>query len=420
MTAGVQRPAPIRFADLANPVYPAAAQPIRDGLAAYGANLDLNPATLLAAATERSGLSDFGDPAFRERLDVLCTALRDEADLSDTGVAITFEQLVGNLVNRLRLEALIAEHPEIESIEIQRPIVICGLPRTGTTHLHNLLAADPALRHLPYWESLEPVPAAGEDTPGPRRDRCAAGLEVINSSMPEFRRMHDMTVEHAHEEIQLLANDISGMLWETMYYVPSFAAHYKAHDQAASYRYVKRSLQAMQYLRGGTRWVLKSPQHLEQFPTLAATFPDATFIVTHRDPVEVTLSMMTMICYATRMAVARPDVGKLTGYWLDRIDDLLTGCIRDRDKLPAGQAIDVRFDDFMADEEATLRNIYRVADQPFDDDVRAAMNDFLTEHPRGRYGGVIYDPADLQLDTAAIAERFRAYRERFLTTPENR
>lgn len=421
MTTDLRRPAPIRFDDLANPVYPAAAQPIRDGLAAYGANLELDPEALLAAATERSGLDDFGDPAFRERLDVLCTALREEAGLCDSGMAMAFEQLVGSLVNRLRLEALIADHPEIEDIAIERPIIICGLPRTGTTHLHNLLAADPALRHLPYWESLEPVPAPGEeDTPGPRGDRCAAGLELINSSMPEFKRMHDMTVEHAHEEIQLLANDISGMLWETMYYVPSFATHYKAHDQAPSYAYVKRSLQAMQWLRGGTRWVLKSPQHLEQFPTLAATFPDATFVVTHRDPVEVTLSMMTMICYSMRMAVTQPDVAKLTRYWLGRIDDLLAGCIRDRDVLPTGQSIDVRFDDFMADERATLADIYRLADQPFGDDVRAAMSDFLTEHPRGRYGGVIYDPADLQLDPAALAERFRAYRERFLTPTEDK
>ncbi|MGW4095644.1 sulfotransferase family protein [Mycobacterium sp. NPDC004974] len=414
MTTDVQRPAPIRFDDLANPVYPPAAQPIRDGLAAYGANLDLNPNALLTAATERSGLDDFGDPAFRERLDVLCTALRDEAGLSDTGVGIVFEQLVGNLVNRLRLEALITDHPEIEDVAIERPIIICGLPRTGTTHLHNLLAADPALRYLPYWESLEPVPGPGEDTPAPRRDRCAAGLELVNTSIPEFRRMHDMTVEHAHEEIQLLANDISGMLFETAYYVPSFTAHYKAHDQAPSYAYVKRSLQAMQWLRGGTRWVLKSPQHLEQFPTLAATFPDATFIVTHRDPVDVTLSMMTMICYAMRMAVTQPDVAKITGHWLQRIDDLLAGCIRDRDALPAGQSIDVRFDEFMADEQGTLADIYRLADRPFGDDVRAAMSDFLTEHPRGRYGGVIYDAANLQLDPAALAERFRDYRERFL------
>ncbi|WP_454789662.1 sulfotransferase family protein [Mycolicibacterium lutetiense] len=418
MTTDVQRPAPIRFDDLTNPVYPPAAQPIRDGLAAYGANLDLNPAALLTAATERSGLGNFGDPAFRERLDVLCAALRDEAGLSQTGLAIAFEQLVGNLVNRLRLEALIADHPEIEDIEIERPIIICGLPRTGTTHLHNLLAADPALRYLPYWESLEPVPGPGEDTPAPRRDRCAAAVDLMNTSLPEFRRMHDMTVEHAHEEIQLLANDISGMLFETTYYVPSFTAHYKAHDQAPSYAYVKRSLQAMQWLRGGTRWVLKSPQHLEQFPTLAATFPDATFIVTHRDPVDVTLSMMTMICYAMRMAVDRPDVAKMTEHWLKRIDDLLAGCIRDRDALPAGQSIDVRFDDFMADERGTLAGIYRLADQPFGDDVRAAMSDFLTEHPRGRYGGVIYDAAVLQLDPAALAERFRDYRERFLTPAE--
>lgn len=128
MTTDLRRPAPIRFDDLAHPVYPAAAQPIRDGLAAYGAILDLQPDVLLAAATERSGLDNFGDPAFRERLDVLCTALRDEAGLSDTGLAIAFEQLVGNLVNRLRLEALIADHPEIEDIEIARPIIICGLP----------------------------------------------------------------------------------------------------------------------------------------------------------------------------------------------------------------------------------------------------------------------------------------------------
>lgn len=414
MTTDVRRPAPIRFDDLTNPVYSPAAQPIRDGLAAYGANLELNPEALLTSATERSGLDDFGDPVFRERLDVLCTALRDEAGLSETGLAIAFEQLVGNLVNRLRLEALIADHPEIEDVQIERPIIICGLPRTGTTHLHNLLAADPALRYLPYWESLEPVPGPGEDTPAPRRDRCAAAVDLMNTSLPEFRRMHDMTVEHAHEEIQLLANDISGMLFETTYYVPSFTAHYKAHDQAPSYAYVKRSLQAMQWLRGGTRWVLKSPQHLEQFPTLAATFPDATFVVTHRDPVDVTLSMMTMICYAMRMAVAQPDVAKMTGHWLNRIDDLLAGCIRDRDALPAGQSIDVRFDDFMADERATLAGIYRLADQPFGDDVRAAMTDFLTEHPRGRYGGVIYDAANLNLDPAALAERFRDYRERFL------
>lgn len=415
MIDGVTRPPSIRLTDLADPVYPPEAQPMREALAAYGATLELTPQVLLATATERTGLDDWGDPRFRERLDVLCGALVEEAGLSDTGTAIVFEQLVGNLVNRLRLAALITEHPEIEDIGIERPIIICGLPRTGTTHLHNLIAADPAIRYLAYWESLEPFPAPDEHDPRPRRERCATGLELVNTSMPEFKRMHDMTVDHAHEEIQLLANDISGMLFETTYHVPSFAAHYKANDQAPSYAYLKRSLQALQWLRGGTRWVLKSPQHLEQFPALITTFPDAIFVVTHRDPVEVMQSMATMVSYAARMGCARPDPRSISRYWLERAEDLLNGCVRDRDALPAAQSVDVRFEDFMADEEGTIAAIYELADQPLDADSRTAMAQFRTDHPRGRYGGVLSQPADLGLDVDEINTRLRAYRDRFVS-----
>lgn len=414
MTTGVERPAPIRLTDLAGPVFPAAALPMREALAAYGAILELSPQALMRTASERAGLDDWGDPGFRERLDVLCASLRDEAGLSDVGVAMAFEQLVGNLVNRLRLEALISAHPEIEEVAIERPIIICGLPRTGTTHLHNLIAADPNLRYLPYWESLEPFPAPDEPDIAARRERCAVGLDLVNTSMPEFRRMHDMTVDHAHEEIQLLANDISGMLFETTYHLPSFAAHYKSHDQTPSYAYLKRSLKAIQWLRGGSRWVLKSPQHLEQFPALYATFPDATFVVTHRDPVEVTRSMVTMIAYASRMACAAPEPARIARYWLNRAEDLFTGCLRDRDVLPATQSIDVRFTDFMADEAGTLATIYELAGQRYDDGVRAAMANFTAEHPRGRYGEVIYDLADVGLDVDEVARRLKPYRDRFV------
>lgn len=413
MTAGLERPKPIRFTDLANPVFPDAAKPMREALAGYGSILELTSEALLATASERTGLGGWGDDSFRERLDVLTGSLCEETGLSDVGVAVVFEQLVGNLVNRLRFEALIAEHPEIEDVEIKRPIIICGLPRTGTTHLHNLIAADPNLRYLPYWESLEPFPAPGEDDTA-RRERCSTGLDLVDASMPDFKRMHDMTVDHAHEEIQLLANDISGMLFETTYHIPTFAAHYKSHDQGPSYAHLKRQLQAMQWLRGGTRWVLKSPQHLEQFPTLYATFPDATFIVTHRDPVEVTRSMLTMIVYASRMACAQPDPVKIARSWFDRADDLFSGCLHGRDVLPADQSIDVRFTDFMADEQATLSSIYELADQPYGDDVRAAMADFIAAHPRGRYGEVIYDLADVGLDPAEVSERLGAYRDRFI------
>lgn len=411
----MKRPADIHLDDLAAPVFPADALPMREVLSGYGAILELTPEAMLAAATERTGLDGWGDPEFRERLGVLCAALRDEAALSATGTAMAFEQLVANLVNRLRLEKLFAAHPEINEVQIDSPIIICGLPRTGTTHLHNLIAADPAIRYLPYWESLEPVAAEGELDEQPRRDRCATGLQLINTAMPEFKRMHDMTVDHAHEEIQLLANDISGMLFETTYQIPGFAAHYKAHDQAPSYAYMKRQLQAMQWLRGGARWVLKSPQHLEQFPTLLKMFPDATFVVTHRDPVEVTRSMATMISYASRMATDEPDPYAITRYWLARAEDLLNGCLRDRDVLPAEQSIDVRFEDFMADEEGTVAAIYELAGQPLTGKSKTAMDEFRVLHPRGRYGGVTYRSEDLGLDEAEVAEKLGAYRQRFVT-----
>src|SRR5205823_7837563 len=184
--------------------------------------------------------------------------------------------------------------------------------------LHNLMAADPALRSLPYWESLEPVlpqsevPAPGE--PDPRIARTAAALDFVNTSMPYFKRMHEMTVDHVHEEIQLLAIDFSTMLFETMALMPSWRDWYQSHDQTPAYQYMKTVLQAMQWLRGGERWVLKSPQPLEQFGPLVATFPDATFVVTHRNPVEVTTSLVTMMSYSSRLNVARPDPLRIGHY----------------------------------------------------------------------------------------------------------
>jgi hypothetical protein len=412
-SVNAERPQAIRLTDLAEPVFPAEAQQILEGLGAYGATLDLEPAALLVAATDRTGLDDFGDAAFRPRLEALCRSLREQSELSSAGNALAYEQLVGHLVNRLRLESLIDEHPEIDDVVIERPIIIAGLPRTGTTHLHNLIAADPAMRYLPYWESLEPFPTPGEDGRA-RRDRCAAGLDIVNTVMPEFKRMHEMTVDHAHEEIQILGNDLSTMLFETTFHLPDYAAHYRAEDQTASYAYLKRSLQAMQWLRGGTRWVLKSPQHLEQFPVLLNTFPDATFVVTHRDPVEVIQSMATMVSYSARMNCAHPDPERTSRYWLSRGSDLLNGCLAERDTLPADQSIDVTFEDFMADEQGTVATIYALADQPYDERVRDAMARFRVDHPRGRHGGVVYEPRDLGLDPEEIAERLSGYRERFV------
>jgi hypothetical protein len=285
------------------------------------------------------------------------------------------------------------------------------------------MSADPALRSLPYWESLEPVlaererPAPGE--PDPRLERTALALSFLDAAMPYFKRMHEMTVEHTHEEIQLLAVDFSTMLFETTAPMPLWRDAYLSRDQRPSYAYLRKVLQVLQWQRGGTRWVLKSPQHLEQFPALLDTFPDATFAVTHRDPVSVTTSMVTMLAYSSRLSRDQVDVEGIGRYWADRLEQMLRRCAEDRDVLPAGQTVDVRFDEFMSDDLAMVARVYDLAGQPLDDAANAAMKRFIADHPRGKFGAVEYDLADFGLERSTLRRQMDFYTERFGVTRES-
>jgi hypothetical protein len=418
----LDRPASIKLDDLARPRFADDARAILDLMSAAGASVLLEPTTLIDAAMSETGLSEFGPDDFASRLDVLCASLREEARLNNAGMLSQSMLITGLLRNRLLLEDLVRRHSEIRDVSIERPIIICGLPRTGTTHLHNLISSDAALRSLPYWESLEPVLADGErppaGSPDPRRARTEMALGFIDVAMPEFKRMHEMTVDHVHEEIQLLAIDFSTMLFETIAPIPTWRDHYLRRDQTASYSYLKLILQALQWLRGGTRWILKSPQHLEQFPALVATFPDATFVVTHRDPVPVTTSMVTMLAYSARIGHDVVDLDWIAGYWLDRLERMLRACVEFRNVLPASQSIDVHFDQFMKDDVEMVRRIYRLADQPFTDDVKTAMTTFMDEHPRGRHGGIIYDPEQFGFDRDRLTDSFQFYVDRFSVVQE--
>jgi Sulfotransferase family len=412
-----RRPPPVSLDDLAEPRYSDDVKSVLDFMAGAGADLELEPEPLMSGAVEQTGLDEFGDDGFVERLDVLCRALRDEAGLSPAGWFAQHSLLTGLLRNRLLVEDRIRRHPEILDLDVRAPIVICGLPRTGTTHLHNLLSVDPALRSLPYWESLEPVLADGErpgpGEPDPRRARTEQAVWFVDAAMPLFKRMHEMTVDHVHEEIQLLAVDFSSMLFETIAPMPAWRDYYLAHDQRSSYAYLRRILQVLQWERGGERWVLKSPQHIEQFPALLDTFPDATFVATHRDPVPVTTSMLTMLAYTARMAQDRVDVLRLGRYWSDRLEWMLRTCVDERDLLPENRSIDVRFDEFMADDVALAARVYEVADQPMTPEVRTAMKAFVAEHPRGRHGGVRYDLAQFGVDRDERRRALAFYTQRF-------
>lgn len=419
MSAPVERPAPKRLDDLADPQYSPEISEMLAAVEPMGAMVELNADALMTQAATELGLDDFGPSDFIERLELLLHCLDTEAPLSPLGRLSAAGLCTGLLKNRLLLADLLARHPEIHDIEIERPIIIAGLPRTGTTHLHNLISSDPALRSLPYWESLQPIPIPAEaalaDTPDdPRLERTAMGVDMINAIAPDFPRMHEMTVSHVHEEIQLLAIDFSTMLFETMAPMPTWRDFYKSHDQTPHYEYMKTILKACQFLRGGTRWILKSPQHLEQFGPLATTFPDATFLVTHRDPISVMVSMGTMVSYTARSSLAPVDPKAISNYWADRLDDMLNAAMRDRALLGGPESsLDIRFDQFMADDMGTIERIYVIAGQPFDESARAAMQAYVDTHERDRFGKVIYDVEQIGIDVPTRRAQMRAYSEAF-------
>jgi hypothetical protein len=402
--------------DLAEPRFTPQIDQIRDLMATMASDCPLDAETLHAKAAAETGLADFGPDDYRERLDVLLAALRDIDGLHGSGIVSFHAQLLQLLKNRLLLNDLLARHPEIRDIEVLPPVVIAGLPRTGTTHLHNLLAAGPTFRTIPYWESIEPFPLPAERgiQPDPRKARMDAAVEFMNAAMPHFPLMHEMTTEHVHEEIQLLANDFSTMLFETLAHVPRWRDYYLAHDQTSSYEHLRLQLKALQFLRGGRRWLLKSPQHLEQLPVLDAVFPGVVVVCTHRDPVPVVLSMLAMLTYTARMHRSPVPVHDIAASWADRLQWMLDALVRDRDVIPAERSIDVRFDDFMADEFGVAERLYELAGEPLTDPARAAMQDYLLQHQRGRLGRIATSAEMFGLDEHDLPARFTRYLERFL------
>lgn len=385
-------------------------------MGAMAGDCPLDADILHAKAAAETGLADFGPDDYRERLDVYLDAVRDIPGMHDAGIVNFHAQLLQWLKNRLLLADLLTRHPEIHDIELAPPVVIAGLPRTGTTHLHNLLAAAPTFRTIPYWESNEPFPLPSEAgiEPDPRRARMDVAVEVMNIVMPHFALMHEMTTDHVHEEIQLLANDFSTMLFETLGYVPKWRDYYLSHDQTTHYEYLATQLKALQFLRGGRRWLLKSPQHLEQLPVLNSVFPGVIVVFTHRDPVPVVLSMLAMLTYSARMHCYPVPVEEIAATWIDRLELMLNALVRDRAVLPPERSIDVRFDDFMADEMGVATRIYGLAGEPLADDARTAIEGYLADHQRGRLGRIATSAAMFGLDENDMKARFSRYSERFL------
>lgn len=406
----------IRIDDLHEPVL----TDVQKGALAFG---EANPVKLTVdavtkAAVEQAGLDDFGPDDFRERLALWVGEVDEDPERTAIGRLGLFNDCVRYAANRLRIHDLLKRHPEIEDEPIERPIIVIGLPRSGTTHLVNLIAADQRLRSMPLWEGQEPVPGPGGRVEpverDPRFQRCAERWEQMRTGSPLLASMHPMNPDHIHEELELQLPDFSSYNQEWIARVPRWRDYLLSHDQTPHYEYMRKGLQILQWAMPRERWVLKCPQHLEQIGPLMKTFPDATIAVTHRDPVSVIQSAATMLAYGARINYTSPRPEWYIDYWSDRVRRLLEASVRDRHLLPPDRTIDVLFHEFMADDVAMVERIYAVAGLEMTDAARGQIQAYLEAHPRGKEGQVVYDVrADFGVEPAALREPFGFYVERF-------
>ena len=416
MTTPSDRPGDVRIADLREPQR----DPAEQGAYDFGLTLqvDLDPDSLVAEACRRAGLDDFGDPTLRQRLDAQVAAIEDDTGLSGIGRLILRRRLVGLLAARLRFEDHVRRFPEALEVELEPPVIVVGLPRSGTTHLVNLLAADARFRSIPWWEHVEPTPFPG-DGPGrdgvdPRYLRCVADHEAAAAMAPLTSLMHDRHPSTIEEECELIDLDLCAYTLEWHARVPGWRDHYLGLDQDAHYAFLRRQLQVLAHLRGPRRFVLKTPQHLEQLGPLLRTFPDATIALTLRDPVAVIQSSITMLAYADRLRRLEVGADELASYWIYRIEQLLRAFVRDLDLIPDTQRVDVEFGAFMGDEQGTVARILATAGIELTDEARGQVEAYSAAHPRGRGGRVLYDlRGDFGLEPAAVRERYAFYFDRF-------
>jgi hypothetical protein len=382
--------------------------------------VELRAEAVLAGARARTALSDFGPEDFRERLALLCDEWDADRPLTGLHRGVLFGYLLRYASNRLLIQDRLKRHPQILAEKIDRPVIVTGLPRSGTTHLVNLLAADTRFHALPLWESYEPVPLPGEralaDGTDPRYARCAQAWEGMRTVTPLLAAMHPMEPDHIHEDLELMGPDFASYNFEWLSMSPRWRDHYLGTDQTSHYAYLRRVLQLLQWQRGqgGKRWVLKCPQHLEQLPALLKVFPDATLVFTHRDPVAVLQSTVTMEAYIQRIQRPKVEMLWLRDYWTARIEHLLRACVRDRESVAEACSVDCPFDVFMREPWRVLTEVYSKAQLPLTAAARAALEAYLAAHPRGKAGQVRYNlKRDFDLEPAQARERFRFYFERF-------
>lgn len=377
----------------------------------------LDEPALLDEARRRTGLEDFGGDAFREPLARLLQSFESEASLTLLGRIAARQDLLRLLSNRLRMQEDRRRHPEIGAEQVRQPIFVTGLPRTGTTLLHGLLAQDPAHRAPLNWETMFP-------SPPPERARFLSDHRIALAARqvrwfyrlnPEFRRIHAIGARLPEECLIITSHSFRSFQFQTSHRVPSYEAWLEASDLRLSYEEHRRFLQHLQWRCAADRWVVKAPAHLYGFEAIFAVYPDARVVLTHRDPVEVVPSMASLhsVLRSTFSdGVDAKEVGlEMTRRWAEGMRRALA--FRDSGSVPAKQFCDVQYTDLMRDPIGTVKQMYALFDLEFTAAAERRMLSFLAENPKDKHGRHRYSLEQFGLDAEQERERYRAYRERF-------
>ena len=392
-----------------------------NGVGAGAARLGLRwpsfaPDALLAAACRETGLSDFGEPSFREGLDVLADSIEREADLSAFGRIVVRAQLVDNLATRLRVLDWAKRHPEVEKERIERPWVILGLPRSGTTLLSFLLDLDPSNRSLLAWEARRPVPppelaSAAED---PRIAETAKSLAGSDRLMPWLPAMHPMGATLPTECVTLFMLAFRSLSIETQVRVPAYKAWLEQADMRPAFAIHRLVLQILQSRMPTERWALKTPQYLWCLPALREAYPDARLVWLHRDPLPVVGSVASLNQAFYRTWARDPDPVATGAYWSEHMATAVERGLA-FDARQAGQAWchHLRYAELMQEPIAAVEALYASFGERVTKLHRRRMEAWMRDRPQSTFGRHRYDLADFGLSKESLDARFAAYRTRF-------
>ncbi|OMB92312.1 sulfotransferase [Mycobacterium colombiense] len=373
---------------------------------------------LIDAATDATGLDDFGPDGWREGLDRLVDALVVEAALNDAGVAAACKELKYLLIARLGVVAHRNAHSGIAEVDVLPPVVIIGQARTGTTILHDLLAQDPVARVPLTWEVERPCPPpeAASYTTDPRIDAVNARIAAVGAALPGLFGMHPMGAQLGQECVCITASDFRSILFATEYRIPSYARWlFGEADHAAVYGWHRIFLQHLQSRHPTDRWVLKSPGHIWTLNDMTTAYPGALLVQTHRDPLRIIASVTSMYTTLRGVTSDSVDAREIASEWgeyiLDGLDRSVTARIDGT--VESANVIDVNFRDFADDQVGTVEKVYDRFGFPLTDDVRGRVADFLANHRQDQHGGHRYTFAATGLDAGEWRDRARRYQEYF-------